>query len=110
MLRYGADIRTWIYVAVTTALLVVQWSRETFSPALFIASLFMAVSVSVLAHQIDPSLHESSLWKFLIRGACSPCGGGGANGRRRATPHENTWQSTDACFVWANVGWIFSLG
>ncbi len=59
MLRYAADIRTLMYMAVTTALLVVQWSRETFSPVLFIASLFMAVSVSVIAHNHN----HLTIWK-----------------------------------------------
>ncbi len=59
MLRYAADIRTLIYMAVTTALLVVQWSRDTFSPVLFSASLFMAVSVSVIAHNHN----HVTIWK-----------------------------------------------
>jgi hypothetical protein len=49
MLRYAADIRTLIYMGVTTALLVVHWSRDSFSPALYAACLFMAVSVAVIA-------------------------------------------------------------
>ena len=59
MLRYAADIRTLIYMAVTTALLVVQWSRDTFSPVLFSAALFMAVSVSVIAHNHN----HVTIWK-----------------------------------------------
>ena len=59
MLRYAADIRTLIYMAITTALLVVQWSRDSFSPALFIACLFMAVSVSVIAHNHN----HLTIWK-----------------------------------------------
>jgi fatty acid desaturase len=50
MLRHAADIRTLIYMAVTTTLLVVQWSRDSFSPVLFVACLFMAVAVAVIAH------------------------------------------------------------
>lgn len=59
MLRYTADIRTLVYMAVTTALLVVQWSRDSFSPVLFIACLFMAVSVSVIAHNHN----HLTIWK-----------------------------------------------
>ena len=59
MLRYAADIRTLICMAVTTALLVVQWSRDSFSPVLFVACLFMAVSVSVIAHNHN----HLTLWK-----------------------------------------------
>ena len=59
MLRQAADIRTLIYMAVTTALLVVQWSRDSFSPMLFIAYLFMAVSVAVIAHNHN----HLTIWK-----------------------------------------------
>lgn len=59
MLRYAADIRTLIYMAVTTALLIVQWSRDSFSSVLFIACLFMAVSVSVIAHNHN----HLTIWK-----------------------------------------------
>lgn len=50
MLRYNADRRTLIYMAVTTALLVVQWSLDEINPVLYALSLFMAVSVAVMAH------------------------------------------------------------
>jgi fatty acid desaturase len=46
-------------MAVTTALLVVQWTRDSFSPLLFTASLFMAVSVSVIAHNHN----HLTIWK-----------------------------------------------
>ena len=59
MLRQAADVRTLIYMAVTTALLVVQWSRDSFSPVLFIACLFMAVSVAVIAHNHN----HLTIWK-----------------------------------------------
>jgi len=59
MLRSAADIRTLLYMAVATALLVVQWSRDTFSPLLFVACLFMAVSVSVIAHNHN----HLTIWK-----------------------------------------------
>ncbi|MGB5546691.1 MAG: fatty acid desaturase [Polyangiales bacterium] len=59
MLRNAADIRTLLYMAVTTGLLVVQWSRDSFSPLLFAACLFMAVSVSVIAHNHN----HLTIWK-----------------------------------------------
>lgn len=59
MLRHAADIRTLLYMAVTTGLLVVQWSRDSFSPLLFAACLFMAVSVSVIAHNHN----HLTIWK-----------------------------------------------
>ncbi|MGB9338793.1 MAG: fatty acid desaturase [Polyangiales bacterium] len=59
MLRNAADIRTLLYMAVTTGLLVVQWTRDSFSPLLFAACLFMAVSVSVIAHNHN----HLTIWK-----------------------------------------------
>jgi len=46
-------------MAVTTALLVIQWSRDSFSPVLFTACLFMAVSVAVIAHNHN----HLTIWK-----------------------------------------------
>ncbi|MGB5414923.1 MAG: hypothetical protein WBN01_09795, partial [Polyangiales bacterium] len=59
MLRYAADIRTLLYMAVTTGMLVVLWTRESFSPLLFVAYMFMAVSVSVIAHNHN----HLTIWK-----------------------------------------------
>ena len=50
MLRYKADYRTIAYMIVTTALLVVQWMIGDIHPILYPLSLFMAVSVAVIAH------------------------------------------------------------
>ena len=50
MLKHKADIRTLAFMAVTTALLVVQWSLDAFNPWLFTAALLMAVSVSTITH------------------------------------------------------------
>ncbi len=50
MLRYKADIRTLAYMAVTTALLVVQWNMDHINPFLYALGLFMAVAVAVIAH------------------------------------------------------------
>jgi len=50
MLKNKADLRTLAFMAVTTALLILQWTRADFSPWLFVAALVMAVSVSTIAH------------------------------------------------------------
>jgi fatty acid desaturase len=50
MLRYKADRKTLIYMAITTALLVVQWVHGEVNPFLYALSLFMAVAVAVIAH------------------------------------------------------------
>lgn len=50
MLRYRADLKSLIYMAVTTALLVVQWNLTEFSPLLWAWSMLMAVFVTVMTH------------------------------------------------------------
>lgn len=50
MLRYNADLRTIAYMVVTTTLLFVQWNLDTWNPLLYVWSLFMAISVAVIAH------------------------------------------------------------
>lgn len=50
MLRYKADRRTLVYMVITTGLLALQWSLESFNPFLFALSMFMAVTVAVIAH------------------------------------------------------------
>ena len=50
MLRHKADWRSLAYMAVTTTLLIVQWSIGYVHPILYPLSLFMAVSVAVMAH------------------------------------------------------------
>jgi len=50
MLRYKADIKSLIYMAITTALLIVQWNLKTINPFLYTWCLFMAVTVAVMAH------------------------------------------------------------
>jgi beta-carotene hydroxylase len=49
-LRYKADRRTLLYMVVTTAVLIIQWVLPSFNIGLFVLCLFMAVSVSVIAH------------------------------------------------------------
>lgn len=48
-LRYKADRRTVAYMAVTTSLLFIQWYFGFMIPV-FILSLFMAITVAVIAH------------------------------------------------------------
>lgn len=50
MLRYKADIRTLIYMVITTALFVVQWAVIGFNPWLYVVYLFLSVAVTVIAH------------------------------------------------------------
>ncbi len=50
MLQYKADIRTVAYLLVTTALFFVQWNLDELNPILYVWSLFMAVSIAVIAH------------------------------------------------------------
>lgn len=50
LLKYKADRRTVTYMAVTTLLLILQWNLGKVQPLIYVCSLFMAVSVSVVAH------------------------------------------------------------
>jgi beta-carotene hydroxylase len=49
-LTYRADRRTLYYMAVTTALFIVQWNLAAIQPLFYAWSLFMAVSVAIIAH------------------------------------------------------------
>ncbi|HCN05619.1 MAG TPA: fatty acid desaturase [Bacteroidetes bacterium] len=50
MLRYSADIRTLVYMAVTTAVFVLQWTVVGFSWPLYVFYLFLSIAVTVIAH------------------------------------------------------------
>lgn len=50
MLKYRADIRTVMYMVVTTATLIVQWSLPHFNIFLFVLSMYLAVATAVMAH------------------------------------------------------------
>ena len=50
LLTYKADRRTLSYMSVTTALLIVQWNLAAIQPLIYLWSLFMAVSVAIIAH------------------------------------------------------------
>ncbi|HMS63758.1 MAG TPA: fatty acid desaturase [Ignavibacteria bacterium] len=49
-LRYSADIKTLIYMAVTTLMFAGQWLIFGFNPVIYIIYLFMSVSVAVIVH------------------------------------------------------------
>ncbi len=50
MLRYRADIKSIIYMVITTALLLIQWNLTSFSLVLWSWSMLMAVFVTVMTH------------------------------------------------------------
>jgi beta-carotene hydroxylase len=50
MLNYKADIRTIVYMLITTALLPINWMLPQVNIPLLIVTCFFAVSVSVIAH------------------------------------------------------------
>ncbi len=49
-LRYAADWRTVAYMAVTTAVFILQWTVVGFHPALYVLYLFLSIAVTVIAH------------------------------------------------------------
>jgi beta-carotene hydroxylase len=49
MLKHSSDIKTLLYLSLTTALLFVQW-KIGFHWPLFILSLYLAITVAVIAH------------------------------------------------------------
>ncbi len=50
MLRYRADLQSVAYMALATALLVWQWSLPELSVPLFVLANFVAVTITVIAH------------------------------------------------------------
>ena len=50
MLRHKSEIKSLVYMAVITGLLVAAWSLPFFNPYLFAAMMIMAVPVGVIAH------------------------------------------------------------
>jgi beta-carotene hydroxylase len=62
LLTFRADRRTLSYMTVTTALLLVQWNLSRLQPVLYLWSLFMAVSVAIIAHNHN----HVPLWKSRI--------------------------------------------
>jgi len=62
LLSYRADRRTLAYMVVATALLVVQWNLASLQPVLYVWSLFMAVSVAIVAHNHN----HVPLWRVRL--------------------------------------------
>lgn len=58
MLKYRADLRSVIYMILTTAILIVQWQTE-FSWFLYIPCLYFAIAVAVMAHNHN----HVGMWK-----------------------------------------------
>jgi fatty acid desaturase len=50
MLKHNADIKTLIYIFITTALVITQWVWIGFNPLTYTWYLFMSVAVGVIAH------------------------------------------------------------
>lgn len=50
MLRFIEDWRTIAYMAVTTAVFVLQWAVVGFNPLLYVVYLFLSIAVTVIAH------------------------------------------------------------
>lgn len=61
MLKYKADIKTLIFLIMTTAMLFVQWNFG-FHPLLYIFSLYLAVTVAVIAHNHN----HVPMWKSKL--------------------------------------------
>ncbi len=49
-LKYSADRRTLVYMLITTGLLILQWNLGSIIYPVYALSLFMAISVAVIAH------------------------------------------------------------
>lgn len=61
MLKFKADIKTLIYLSLTTAMLFIQWNFG-FHPVTYIISLYLAVTVAVIAHNHN----HVPMWKSKI--------------------------------------------
>jgi len=59
MLKYRADLRSVVYMILTTALLVVQWQLEELNWFLYIPCLYFAIAVAVMAHNHN----HVGMWK-----------------------------------------------
>jgi beta-carotene hydroxylase len=61
-LNNQADRRTLAFMAVTTALLIVQWNLTAVQPILYLWALFMAISVAIVAHNHN----HAPIWKSRL--------------------------------------------
>ncbi|HEY3251939.1 MAG TPA: fatty acid desaturase [Ignavibacteria bacterium] len=62
MLRYKDDIKTLIYMALTTGLLILQWTTIGVHPVTYIIYCFLSVAVSVITHNHN----HVRIWKSDI--------------------------------------------
>ncbi len=62
MLRYKADIKTIIYMVLTTALLILQWTTIGIHPATYVIYCFLSIAVSVITHNHN----HVRIWKWDI--------------------------------------------
>ena len=60
MLKYKADLFSLLYMVISTSLLIIQWSLPEFNPFLFAASLLMACTSFVIAHNHN----HLPMWKW----------------------------------------------
>lgn len=60
MLRYKADFKTLIYMALTTALLIMQWTSIGVHPVTYVIYCFLSVAVSVITHNHN----HVRMWKW----------------------------------------------
>jgi beta-carotene hydroxylase len=59
MLRFKADIKTIIYMIITTSLLILQWTVIGVHPVTYTVYLFLSVSVAVITHNHN----HLTIWK-----------------------------------------------
>jgi beta-carotene hydroxylase len=62
MLRYKADIKTIIYMVLTTALLILQWTTIGIQPITYVIYCFLSIAVSVITHNHN----HVRIWKSDI--------------------------------------------
>jgi len=62
MLRFKADIKTIIYMVITSAFLIIQWQFTGMNPFLYTVYLFLSVSVAVITHNHN----HVQIWKSKI--------------------------------------------
>jgi beta-carotene hydroxylase len=62
MLRYKADIKTIVYMIITSALFFIQWQYTGLNPFIYVAYLFFSISVAVITHNHN----HVQIWKSKI--------------------------------------------
>ena len=62
MLRYKADIKTIIYMIITSSLLIIQWELTGMNPFIYTVYLFLSVAVAVITHNHN----HVQIWKSKV--------------------------------------------